>query len=414
MTECHPLRFGPPIREGDFRRIRQQMSLDFCKWDSQVGDVSTLFPQPLLISAATWAQLSALAERLAIELDNAETELLLRPDLFCILGIPGSLRFFFERYLHRGKMPSVRTLRFDFHYTTEGWRISEVNSDVPGGFTEASRYTQLMNECCSKTKRAGDPAREWTQAVLKITGRSGCVALLSAPGFLEDQQVTAFLASQLQAHGIETFLVHDPSQFGWRDGIASVKRKHREIELDVIVRFYQAEWLAKLPRHSNWQTLLFDRKTSVSNPTLSLLTESKRFPLVWNHLSASLETWRNLMPESQDPSDPNYEDHGSWVLKGAYSNNGDEVFVNEAMDVRTSAKIFKLVKKNRKAWVRQRRFETVPVDSQAGPLYPCVGVYTINGRAVGIYARAGMKPIIDYSALDVALLVAEGEIAEQG
>jgi hypothetical protein len=33
---------------------------------------------------------------------------------------------------------------------------------------------------------------------------------------------------------------------------------------------------------------------------------------------------------------------------------------------------------------------------------------------VGIYARAGMKPIIDYSALDVALLVAEGEIAEQG
>jgi glutathionylspermidine synthase len=147
---------------------------------------------------------------------------------------------------------------------------------------------------------------------------------------LEDQQVTAFLASQLQAHGIETFLVHDPSQFGWRDGIASVKRKHREIELDVIVRFYQAEWLAKLPRHSNWQTLLFDSKTSVSNPTLSLLTESKRFPLVWNHLSASLETWRNLMPESQDPSDPNYEDHGSWVLKGAYSNNGDEVFVNEA------------------------------------------------------------------------------------
>ena len=414
MTESHPLRFGPAISEDDFRRIRQQMSLDFCKWDAQVGDVSTLFPQPLLISAATWTHLSASAERLAMELGDAEAELLLRPELFFTLGIPKSLRFFFEKHRHQGRRPSVRTLRFDFHYTAEGWRISEVNSDVPGGFTEASRYTQLMNECCRKTKRAGDPAAEWTQAVLEIAGGSGRVALLSAVGFVEDQQVTAFLAGQLQAHGIETFLVHDPSQFKWRDGIASVKRRQQEIELDVIVRFYQAEWLGKLPRHSNWETLLFDSRTSVTNPTLSLLTESKRFPLVWNHLSSRLETWRSLMPESQDPSNGNYEDDGSWVIKGSYSNNGDEVFVNEVMDVRTVAKISKLVKKNPKAWVLQRRFEIVPIDSDAGPLYPCVGVYTINGRAAGVYARAGARPIIDYSALDVALLIAEDEIAEQG
>jgi len=414
MTEFHPLRFGPSIREDDFRCIRQQMSLDFCKWDAQVGDVSTLFPQPLLISAATWTRLSALAERLAMELDKAETEILVRPELLCTLGIPRPLRFIFENHLHRGGIPSVRTLRFDFHYTTDGWRMSEVNSDVPGGFTEASRYTQLMNECCRKTKRAGDPAAEWTQAVLEITGGSGRVALLSAVGFLEDQQVTAFLAGQLQAHGIETFLVHDPSQFRWRDGMASVRWRQQEVELDVIVRFYQAEWLAKLPRHSNWETLLFDSRTSVTNPTLSLLTESKRFPLVWNHLSSKLETWRSLMPESQDPSNRNYEDDGSWVIKGAYSNNGDEVFVNEVADVRTLAKISKLVKKNPKAWVRQRRFETVPIHSQAGPLYPCVGVYTINGRAAGIYARAGTRPVTDYSALDVAILITEDEIAEEG
>jgi len=64
--------------------------------------------------------------------------------------------------------------------------------------------------------------------------------------------------------------------------------------------------------------------------------------------------------------------------------------------------------------VRQRRFETVPIHSQAGPLYPCVGVYTINGRAAGIYARAGTRPVTDYSALDVAILITEDEIAEEG
>jgi glutathionylspermidine synthase len=390
------------------------MSLDFCKWDAQVGDISTLFPQPLLMSAGVWNQLSALAERLAIELDEAEEELLLRPELFGVLGVPKPLCFLSESRSLRSQRPSVRTLRFDFHLTTDGWRISEVNSDVPGGFTEASQYSQLMSQCCSNTRRAGDPANEWTQSVLEIIGGSGRVALLSAVGFLEDQQVTAFLAGQLQAHGIETFLVHDPAQFVWRDGIASVRWAGRDIELNAIVRFYQAEWLAQLPQRSNWETLLFASRTPVMNPASSLLTESKRFPLVWNHLSCKLETWRSLMPESQHPSSCNYEEDGSWVAKGAYSNNGDEVFVVETADVTTWAKISRLVRRNPNAWVLQRRFETVPVHSNAGALYPCIGVYTINGRAAGVYARANVRPTIDYSAFDVALLIAEDERAEQG
>jgi len=413
MIDSQPLRFGPAIKEDDFRCIRQRMSLDFCKWDVQVGDISTLFPQPLLISAATWEHLSGLAERLATELDKAQEELLSRPELFDALGLPKALRSCFENQFLRSQIPSMRTLRFDFHLTTDGWRISEVNSDVPGGFAEASRYAQLMSQCCCKTRPTGDPATEWTEAVLEVIGGSGRVALLSAIGFLEDQQVTAFLAGQLQTRGIETFLVHDPTQFRWRDGIASVRWAGRDIELNAIVRFYQAEWLAKLPRRTNWRTLLFASRIPVINPALSLLTESKRFPLIWNQLSCQLETWRTLMPESQDPSKCNHQDDGGWVIKGAYANNGDEVFMAGIADVRVWGKISRLAKRRPNAWVLQRRFEAVPVHSDAGPLYPCIGVYTINGRAAGVYARAGVRPIIDYSALDVALLIAEDEIAEQ-
>jgi len=35
-------------------------------------------------------------------------------------------------------------MRFDFHWTTEGFRISEVNADVPGGFSESSAFPALM------------------------------------------------------------------------------------------------------------------------------------------------------------------------------------------------------------------------------------------------------------------------------
>ena len=38
-------------------------------------------------------------------------------------------------------------------------------------------------------------------------------------------------------------------------------------------------------------------------------------------------------------------------------------------------------------------------------MYPCLGVYTIDGRAAGIYGRIAPKPFIDYAAVDVAVLV---------
>ena len=32
-------------------------------------------------------------------------------------------------------------------------------------------------------------------------------------------------------------------------------------------------------------------------------------------------------------------------------------------------------------WVAQRRFEAAPVEAEHGPMYPCIGVYIVNGAA---------------------------------
>ena len=39
----------------------------------------------------------------------------------------------------------------------------------------------------------------------------------------------------------------------------------------------------------------------------------------------------------------------------------------------------------------------------------CVGIYTVNGRAAGAYARLSEKPVIDFAAVDVALLLEDNE-----
>jgi hypothetical protein len=38
-------------------------------------------------------------------------------------------------------------------------------------------------------------------------------------------------------------------------------------------------------------------------------------------------------------------------------------------------------------------------------MYPCIGVYTIGGRACGIYGRLSRNPVVTYTAADVAVLI---------
>lgn len=389
------------------------MALQFFKWDTQVGDTATLFPQPLLLRPDEWRRLSEKAEALAAELMAAEIELVNRPQLFTALGVPKPLHKIFQRAREFSFTCPVRTLRFDFHYTIDGWRLSEVNSDVPGGYTEASRFTEQVAECCPGMKVSGDPAMEWTIAISRVVAENRYVALLSAPGFLEDQQVTAFLALQLRSRGIESFLIHHASQLTWNDGRAFIRSHSHQVELAAVVRFYQGEWLASSSDHA-WEQLMVAQTTLVTNPGTALLTESKRLPLTWSSLRVSMNTWEGLMPECRDPKDDCWKKEESWVVKATFSNTGDEVYMRESMSARAWSQLCSLVERHPEKWVVQRRFNVVPIASHLGPVYPCLGVYTINGRTAGVYARASLRPVVDYAAMDVALLVDERTNAQQG
>src|SRR5262249_22117936 len=139
---------GPVLDRKICEDIRQRMVLECYKWDPQVEDVSVLQPFPLLLRRAQWRYLAAQAEALAREVCSAERALLERPDLLSELAVPRRLAHCILRGL-QSPQPSAadaRVMRFDFHPTPTGWRISEVNSDVPGGFSEASEFTAMMSE----------------------------------------------------------------------------------------------------------------------------------------------------------------------------------------------------------------------------------------------------------------------------
>jgi hypothetical protein len=234
FESAHPLRSEKAIGGSAFVALRRRAVLEGYKWDPQVGDVDTLSPFPLVMKSSVWKQLAFQAERLTKEAIAAEEEISQQPELLEYMGLPIRLR----RVLAK-KTPLTptagRVMRFDFHYTTQGWRISEANSDVPGGFSEASYFTGLMAQNFPNLQPAGNPGDAWSRAIAEIAGISGAVALLSSPGYMEDHQVIAFLAARLREQGCLTYLAK-PEQLFWRDGVAHLDGWYRG-PLAAIVKF---------------------------------------------------------------------------------------------------------------------------------------------------------------------------------
>ncbi len=290
------LRAGVSVPPDVFEDIRRRMMLEFCKWDSQIGDTATLSPFPLLIGGRAWQRLAKLAESATAELLAAEQELLLRPDLHRELGLPRAIR----RVLGGGRPSSpsaARVMRFDFHPTRDGWSVSEVNSDVPGGFTESSSFTALMSAHFAASP-AGCPVAKWVDA---IAHAGQTAALLYAPGYLEDMQIMAYLSDRLAERGVSAHLAK-PQQLRFIDGQGHLDSATHLGPVGAIVRFFQAEWLGTLRNRRNWEPLFVGGQTPVANPATAILTETKRLPLVMDRMRTSMTTWRALLPETRDPA----------------------------------------------------------------------------------------------------------------
>ena len=391
-------RCSDPLDADVYAQIRQAMLLKGFKWDAQIGDINTLAPFALILPSHTWQQLAYLAELLTQETFAAEAELQQRPDLWKTLGLPRSLRPAMAQSAP-WTPAAARVIRFDFHPTPKGWRISEANNDVPGGYTEASNFCKWLAEQIPETQPAGDPAGRLATALANQMPPGGHIAFLAAPGYLEDQQIIAYLAQLVQQRGCVAHLAQ-PDQVQWRDGVAHLAG----MPIAAILRFYQGEWLARSP-NPQWFHFFRGSKTPVCNPGSALFGESKRFPLVWPQLQTALPTWQALLPPTREPRSINWLNQTDWLLKTAYCNTGDTVTMRGIANRQTYYKAIGQALLRPHDWLAQQQFASLAIATPAGPMYPCIGVYTIDGKAAGIYGRMAPQPLINFAAIDVAVLI---------
>ena len=392
-----------PLRV-DFPSYRRDVIFRCFKWDPQVGDVCTISDHACVLAMETASRLSRLAEALARETMQLEAAVLERPDLHAELGIPRSLR----RVLSRAHGPGdshVRIMRFDFHPTLDGWAISEVNSDVPGGFAESSALPQLAASCVPGARSAGDVAQALVSSISERLGVRKRVALVHATAYADDRQVMQFLATRFAAADFEYALIA-PDHLRWSNGRAVSIAHGQEGPIDAIMRFYPAEWLPALPARSHWPEY-FATPTLSCNPPSAVLTQSKRLPLLWDRLGVPVPTWRGLLPETRDPRDAPWHRDDAWLVKPAFGRVGEDIAWRGGVPRKTWRRTLFRACASPRHWVAQRRFASRPLTTLAGPRHLCIGVFTVNGRAAGFYGRISSLTVIEKQAQDIPVLVSE-------
>jgi glutathionylspermidine synthase len=402
----HPFRAVEPFPDAVAAAIRRRAIFECCKWDPQVEDVATIADAPIVLDAADWRELVTSAERLAGEVIAAEEELRHRPELHPALGLSWTVRRLFRRAPRHAASAAPRFIRFDFHHTSAGWRISEANTDVPGGLNEASGLPRLVAPYVADAHAAGDVAGCYAGAMLTSLPPGAHIALIHATAYSDDRQVMTYLAGCLQQRGARVSLV-SPAHLRWRDGRAALDTAWSSDAVDAVLRFYPAEWMYNLPRACGWPAYFESPSTPVSNPASALLTQTKRFPLTWHALRTPLPAWRVLLPETRDPREVRWRGSDEWVLKPALGRVGEDVLIAGVTPTPDATRIARDVRRHPSHWIAQRRFVATPMRVGGTDCYPSIGVYTVNGRVAGAYGRIGEKPLIDARARDAAVLIAQ-------
>jgi glutathionylspermidine synthase len=364
----------------------------------------------VVLRRTTWEYLKSTAEALAAETEALEEELIARKELHRVLGLPRSIRKILAR--QRGsedRRQDVRVMRFDFHPTDAGWSVSEVNADVPGGYNEASGWTSIVAEHLGGAGASADPAQLLVEAIASRLPPKATVGMVHATAYSDDRQVMVFLARRLEQRGLRPVLL-GPDHIDWPEGRAIVKTSWFTGPIDFVYRFFPAEWLPHLGHQVDWSYYFAGARTPQCNPGTALLTQSKRWPLVWDSLGVGLPVWKKLLPETRHPREVDWKRDPDWIVKPAFGRIGESIGLEGVTSSREWKAIRRAVHWGARYWVAQRRFRPKAILVDGRPWHICFGVYTVNGQAAGIYGRMATQPLINYLARDVAVLIEQPQL----
>ena len=394
------------IPKEKYEDYRLDLMFDCYKWDPQFLDNNTIAKQVLVLTEKEHEELKQLTEKIDRETIVAEEFLSSNLKLAKKLALPRKIHKELKKMKNYEKDKHIRLMRYDFHPTANGkWAVSEVNSDVPGGFAEASLMPEVAKKLLESQKywniNFGDIL---ANAISKKVVPKGRIMMVHCTSYSDDRQVMQFLGDKLETMGFN-IIYGAADHIRFKDNEAISILDGNEGKLDGIFRFTPLEWLKDI-KPKRWQGY-FNTITSSCNHPIAIFAQTKRFPLIWDLLEKrglSFATWRELLPETVEVKAAKNKE--GYIFKPACGRVGEKISIKEACKEDEYKEILKEVKKHSKQFLAQKKFNSKPIATQTGEeFHVCIGSYTVDGKHAGYYARISSLPRIDSNAADIPVLI---------
>ena len=397
------------IPDEKFEDYRLNAIFDCYKWDPQFEDNNTLAKYVLVLTKEEHEEIKRLTELIDKETIEAEEFINNNLNIAKPLALPKKIYNELKKMKNYDKDKHIRLMRYDFHPTTENkWAVSEVNSDVPGGFAEATLLPKLANSLFNNEYSFISFGDILTSSIEKKVIPNGRIMLVHCTSYSDDRQVMQYLGDKLTTKGFDV-IYGAADHLRFKDNIAYSILDGKEGKVDGLFRFTPLEWLKDI-KPKNWGGY-FDTITPSCNHPIAIFAQTKRFPLIWNTLEKngiSLDTWKSLLPETIEVKDSKGKD--GFIFKPACGRVGEKISIKEACDNEEYIDILKDVKKHPKAYLAQKKFISKPLVIDDKEFHVCLGSYTVDGNHAGYYARISKTPRIDSNACDIPVIIEGGII----
>ena len=396
-----------PIPKEKYDEYKLTLMFDCYKWDPQYLDNNTVAPYALVITQEEHKELVQYIEKLDRETTAAEEYLNQHQELIKPLALPKRIRREIHKITNYEPDKHVRLKRYDFHPTIEGkWAVSEVNSDVPGGYAEGSFMPKLALETIDGEDKywCMNFGENLVAAICSKVRAGGRIMLVHCTSYSDDRQVMQFLGDRLKEKGFEV-IYGAADHVKFENGKAYSTLDGNEGELDMVYRYTPLEWMIEMRR--KYYKDYYGSMVPTCNHPIAMYAQTKRFPLVWDELEKngiSMATWRELLPETLEVKDAKGKE--GYIYKPACGRVGDGISIKEACVDDEYKKILKDVKWHPKKYLAQKKFIAKPLETEDGErFHVCLGCYTVDGKHAGYYARISKSLRIDSNAADTPVLI---------
>ena len=388
-----------------FNDYKVDALFDCYKWDPQFSDSETLARFALVLSEDEASDVARLTESIDKETKEAEDYINKHQYLSNILKIPRNITKYLKYMEDYDESKNIRLMRYDFHPTSDNtWAVSEVNSDVPGGFAESSLLPKLaIKYIGDKNYYSINLGDILCESICKKIKKGGTIMLTHCTSYSDDRQVMQFLGDKLENIGYKV-LYGSSDHLIFKEKRAYSILDNYEGFVDCIIRFTPLEWLGNT-RLKNWHGY-FNTVTPSCNHPIAIYAQSKCFPLLFDYLEESgikMPTWKKLLPDtSKVDFSLNLDEY---ILKPVWGRVGEKIAIKNSCSNEEYVEILKDVRKHKKRYISQKKFISKPINFDGDDYHVCLGSYTVDGRHAGFYARISRKLRIDSDAIDIPVVI---------